>query len=252
MTVTEVIAFPAGGYRYISAAFQYSGGVAAEPGYEMERARFATRVPLAGAFAAVEAHLTGLGLPLTAFAACELRSPAPFTEQGFVEFNRHYVQTLERWGLYRDGVNPVARTNVCPAYGTPDVPAMHAFSYAVPSNRPRGGFVSAGGAEAMERGETTYSGHIVREGETSPDALREKARFVIAEMERRVTALGYGWGDATSTQVYTVHDIGGLVGDELAATGVAPDGFSWHFARPPVVGIEFEMDVRGPVREITV
>ena len=39
--MTEVIAFPAGGYRYISGAFPYSGGVAAEPGYELERARFA-------------------------------------------------------------------------------------------------------------------------------------------------------------------------------------------------------------------
>ena len=145
--MTEVIAFPAGGYRYISGAFQYSGGVAAEPGYELERARFATCLPLAEGFAAVESHLAGLGLPSTAFAACELRSPAPFTEQGFVDFNRHYVQTLERWGLYRDGVNPVARTNVCPAYGTPEVPSLRAFTYAVPSGRERGGFISAGGAE---------------------------------------------------------------------------------------------------------
>jgi hypothetical protein len=248
--MAEVIAFPAGGYRYISGAFQYSAGVAAEPGYEMERARFAACLPLADAFAAVEAHITRLGLPMTAFAACELRSPEPFSEQGFVDFNRQYVQTLERWGLYRDGVNPVARTNVCPAYETPTEPSMRAFSYAVPSSRPRGGFISSGGAEAMERGTGTYAGRIVREGETSPDALREKAKFVVAEMERRVTALGYDWSDATAVGVYTVHDIGALVGDELAATGVAPDGFTWHFARPPVVGIEFEMDVRGPVREV--
>ncbi len=160
------------------------------------------------------------------------------------------MQTLERWDIYRDGVNPVARTNVCPAYETPTEPSMSAFSYAVPSSRPRGGFVSSGGAEAMERGTGTYAGRIVREGETSPDALREKAKFVVAEMERRVTALGYGWSDATSVAVYTVHDIGALVGDELAATGVAPDGFTWHFARPPVVGIEFEMDVHGPAREV--
>ena len=32
--------FQAGGYRYIKAVFQYSGGVAAEPGYEIERAAF--------------------------------------------------------------------------------------------------------------------------------------------------------------------------------------------------------------------
>jgi hypothetical protein len=31
----------AGGYRYIKAVFQYSGGVAAEPGFEIVRARLA-------------------------------------------------------------------------------------------------------------------------------------------------------------------------------------------------------------------
>ncbi len=41
----------------------------------------------------LEAHLKALGRPTTAFAACELRSPAPFTEQGFYEFNRQYVGT---------------------------------------------------------------------------------------------------------------------------------------------------------------
>ena len=161
------------------------------------------------------------------------------------------MKTLERWGLYRDGVNPVARTNVCPVYGTPESRRCARSRTPCRRDRERGGFISSGGAEAKERGQTTYAGNIVREGETSPDALREKARFVIAEMESRITALGYGWPDATSTQVYTVHDIGALVGDELAATGVAPDGFSWHFARPPVVGIEFEMDVRGPAREVS-
>ena len=31
--------FPAGNYRFIPAVFQYSGGVAANPGYEIERVR---------------------------------------------------------------------------------------------------------------------------------------------------------------------------------------------------------------------
>ena len=38
--------FAAGNYRYIKAVFQYSGGVAAEPGYEIERVRFAKPLPL--------------------------------------------------------------------------------------------------------------------------------------------------------------------------------------------------------------
>jgi hypothetical protein len=247
--MAEVIAFPAGGYRYIKSVFQYSGGVAAEPGFEIERVRFATRLPMADAFAAVEAHLPALGRPTTAFAACELRSPAPFSDQGFIDFNRHYVETLERWGLYRDGANPVARTNVCPEHDAPGVPVMHAFSYTVPARDPRGSFIIAGGGDAVE-GVGGYGGRIVREGETSPDAMLEKLQFVVAEMARRLDALGFGWTDATSTQVYTVHDVGRFVGDHLAATGVAPDSFTWHFARPPVVGLEFEMDVRGPARDL--
>ena len=57
-------------------------------------------------------YLKALGRPSTAFAACELRSAAPFTEQGFHDFNREYVKTLARWGIYKDEINPVARTNV--------------------------------------------------------------------------------------------------------------------------------------------
>jgi len=32
--------------------------------------------------------------------------------------------------------------------------------------------------------------------------------------------------------------------------GGTPAGLTWHFARPPVVGLDFEMDVRGVTREI--
>src|SRR5690606_8020301 len=85
--VSTVAVCAAGGYRYIPAVFQYSSGVAAEPGYRIERARFAEPMPLAEAFLAVERHLSSSGRPLSAFAACELRSPKPYTEQGFREFN---------------------------------------------------------------------------------------------------------------------------------------------------------------------
>lgn len=243
--------FQPGGYRYISAFFQYSGGVAAEPGFEIERARLAKPLPIAEGFKLVEAHLKAIGRPTTAFAACELRSPAPFTEQGFIDFNRHYVQTLERWGVYKDEKNPVARTNVCPEYHKPASPSLYAFSYAVPSRSNRGTFIIAGGGDARE-GKQPLRDHIVRYGETSIDAMREKVRFVVAEMERRLKALGFGWEDAISTQAYTVQDIGALVGEEIVKLGAAQGGLSWHFARPPVEGLEYEMDVRGAAREIVI
>jgi hypothetical protein len=247
--MAKVVVFQPGGFRYISAFFQYSGGVAAEAGFEIERARLARPVPIAEGFQLVEAHLKALGRPSTALVACELRSPAPFSEQGFIDFNRVYVKTLERWGVYKDEINPVARTNVCPEHGKPASPSLYAFSYTVPSKSRRGSFIIAGGGDATE-GRQPLKDYIVRYGETSSDAMREKVRFVVGEMERRLKALGFGWQDAISTQAYSVQDIGALVGEEIFKKGVAPGGLSWHFARPPVVGLEFEMDVRGAAREI--
>ncbi len=256
--MSAVPLFAAGHYRYIKAVFQYSGGVAAEPGFEIERACFLKPLPLVDAFAAVEAHLKTLGRPITAFAACELRSPAQFTDQGFIDFNKAYVTTLGRWGIYQGGqgnndpVNPVARTNVCPVYDAPKAPVMAAFSYTVPTVSKRGTFILAGGGEARAHA-GTYRERIVRLGDTSPEGLREKVLFVIAEMERRLALLGFGWADAISTQAYTVQNIGHLVGELLASRGIGgigAAGLTWHYARPPVIDLEFEMDVRGAAREI--
>ena len=243
--MTETAVFEPGGYRYLPGVFQYSGGVAAEPGFEIERAWFRRALPLAEGFTAIEAYLASRGRPATAFCACELRSPAPFTEDGFAAFNRIYVGTLERWGVFRDGDNPVARSNVCPAIDPPPEPGFHAFAYTVEAaGDGPGGFVAAGGADAPE-GKANYRDHIVRRGETSPDALREKARFVLDEMETRLRALGAGWADSTATQLYTVHDPHPFFADEIVARGAVPDGLTWHYARPPVEGLEYEMDVRG-------
>jgi hypothetical protein len=244
--------FTPGGYRYIPAVFQYSGGVAAEDGFELERARFIRPIPLSEAFAAVESHLKAIGRPSTAFAQCELRSPAPFTDQGFVDFNKQYVTTLERWAIYKDGVNPVARTNVCPMYHEPSTPSMLAFTYTIPaSGASRRTFMLSGGGDAHD-GSQPFSERIVRFGDTSPEGMREKLVFVIEEMERRLRALGFGWQDAVSTQAYTVQNIGHLIGEELARRGAIESGLVWNYARPPVIGLEYEMDVRGTARELII
>ena len=69
----------------------------AEPGFRVERARFARPLPLAEGFDAIEAYLAGIGRSPTALCACELRSPAQFTDAGFGAFNRHYVERLAAW-----------------------------------------------------------------------------------------------------------------------------------------------------------
>jgi hypothetical protein len=236
------------GYRYIPGPFQYSAGVAALPGYAIERVRFANPVPVVEGFRRIETFLGDAGLPLTAFCACELRSPAPFTDAGFIAFNRDYVGTLERWGIFANDRNPVALSNVCPEIDPPAVPSFHAFCYAVPRTGAAHSFVVAGSGESQE-GTGPYRDKTIRYGETSPDAIAEKGRYVLGVMEKRMAALGADWGSTTSVQVYTVHDLYPFLGTEIVARGAARHGLTWQFCRPPVIGLEYEMDCRGVATE---
>ncbi|MBL8380676.1 MAG: hypothetical protein JNM79_22600 [Burkholderiales bacterium] len=245
--MAQVIDFPDGGYRFVKGVFPYSAGVAAQPGFALERVRFKRHMPLAEGFAAIAAHLESQGRPLTAFAACELRSPAPFSEEGFGAFNRVYVDTLVAWNLFRDSVNPVARSNLAPAINAPATPGFHAFSYTVPMPGARPSFVIAGSGEVPE-GHANYHDYIVARGDITPAGLLAKARWVLGEQERRQAALGFGWLDVTATQVYTVHDIHAIMATELTSRAGAGD-ITWHFVRPPVVDLDFEMDCRGVLRE---
>jgi hypothetical protein len=247
--MSDLAEFLDGGYHYIPGVFQYSAGATAAPGFLIERARFRDPKPLAEAFPAIEAHLSGLGRPVTAFCACELRSPAPFTEEGFTAFNREYVGWLERWNIVRNGVNPVARTNVCPEVSPPRAPGVYAFCYTVEAPSAARSFVVAGSAEAPE-GKGNYRDHAVRLRDRSAQGLREKARWVLGEMERRMKAMDFSWADTTGTHLYTVFDVHPFLADELAARGAMRAGLNWHFARPPVRDLDYEMDVRGVIREI--
>jgi hypothetical protein len=242
--------FAAGNYRFIPGVFQYSGGAAARDGYEIERVRFRAPVPLKDGFARIERIITEAGRPLTAFCACELRSPAPFTEDGFRAFNEIYVVTLRKWGLFDGKVNPVARSNVCPEIAPPPEPSFHAFSFTVAAaaKSPSRSFVISGSEEAREGG-ASYRERTVRRGEQSPDAMREKARFVLGEMERRLGILGFAWADTTATQVYTVFDLYPFFADEIVRRGAARAGLTWHFSRPPVQELDYEMDCRGVALE---
>lgn len=235
--------FAPGGYRYMPGVFQYSGGVAALPGFRLERVRFTRPVPLAQGFARIEAMLKAANRPTTSFAACELHSPAPFTESGFKTFNELYCGTLERWGIYKAGVNPVARSNTCPEVTPPSEPGFHAFTYTVPAASAPASFVVAGSGEAPE-GKGNYKDHIVARGDTSAAGLRKKAVWVLGEMERRMAALGGTWKDVTATQVYTIYDLHPFLADELARRGAIAHGLTWHLNRPPVVELDYEMDCR--------
>src|SRR3981081_3668409 len=136
--------FAAGNYRFIPAVFQYSAGAAASPGYEVERVRFDKLVPLAEGFARIAQYIQAAGRPLTSFCACELRSPAAFTDEGFRNFNLHYVKTLSEWGICDGKTNPGARSNASPEIDPPAEPSFYAFCFTRPSAGAQPSFVIAG------------------------------------------------------------------------------------------------------------
>ncbi len=247
--------FSPGNYRFIPAVFQYSSGVCALEGFEIERVRFDHLAPLAEGFAQAAAYIQSAGQKLTSFCACELRSPAAFSEAGFLAFNQHYVKTLAEWGIFDGTTNPVARSNVCPEIDPPAEPSFYAFSFVRPIEGQRRtatpDFIIAGSAETRAGG-GSYTERIVRYRDLSPDGWKEKVSFTVGVMEDRLATFGSSWGDTTAVQAYTIHDFHPVMTEELVRRGAARSGLTWHFARPPVVDLEFEMDCRRVAREVII
>ncbi|MBA1146174.1 hypothetical protein H0Z60_03775 [Ectothiorhodospiraceae bacterium WFHF3C12] len=247
--MTELAEMVAGNYRFVPGVFQYSAGVAAMPGYAIERVRFSHPVPMREGFDRIAEHLKARGRPLTAFCACEMRSPEPFTESGFRSFNETYAGVLSDWGIFDGTTNPVARANVCPDYDKPPEPSFHAFSFTVEAPEAPHSFVISGSGEAPE-GKGNYKDHIVARGDLSHDGMRQKVQWVLGEMERRMGAFGAGWSETTAVQVYTVHDIHPHLESEFATRGNLHNGLTWFLNRPPVQELEYEMDCRRVHREL--
>ena len=206
--------------------------------------RFAKPRPIKRGFKDIEEYLSAQGRPFTSFCACELRSPAPFDDAGFIAFNRVYVGTLERWGIFTDDENPVARSNVCPEINPPQEPVFEAFSYTVPTaSDDVKSFVIAGSGEAQEA-TGDYAERIIRLGESTAEAMEEKAVYVLNTMAARMGALDVEWADVGTSQVYTVHDLYPFFASQIVGRGAAEAGLTWYYARPPVIGLDYEMDVR--------
>lgn len=241
-----------GGYSFLKGISPYSAGAVALPGFAIEHARLRVPLAVAAGFEAIDVHLKSLGRPRVALCGIELRSPTPFTFQGFADFNAGYVSILKNWELLQDGLNPIARTNVAPELGPPSEPSLSGFSYTVVAANAKPSFVVAGAGELPEGSLDPHD--VVRKGETTTEAVREKARFVMSLMEGRIRGLGTRWAEVTQTNLYTVHPVCSWLNSEvLAKMGSAQlQGVNWYLARPPIVSIEFEMDLRGVWREVMI
>ena len=235
-----------GGYRFLQGIEPYSCGVVALPGYEIVHVILREPIPWRAGFARIDAALQQATRDRIALCAIQLRSPAPWSMAGFIDFNRTYCAILEEWGLYVDGLNPIARTNVAPQFEAPAEPVLHAFSYTVPAvSTASPTFIVAGAGEV--EGSILEEERILRSGETGADAMREKATHVMATMDQRLRGLGCRWQDVTAIDVYTIHPIDDYIRQTvLARIGPARrQGFNWLHSRPPVIDIECERDMRG-------
>ena len=241
-----------GNYHFLKGIAPYSAGVTAQAGFEIVHVRLSRYVPLRAGFHTVEEQLRKAGRPLQAICGMELRSPKPFSFTGFHEFNAGYVDVLKQWDLLVDGLNPIARTNVAPVVNPPAEPALYGFSYTVRCSAERKTFVVAGAGELPEGSLDPHD--VVRRGESSPDAIQEKMRFVIRLMEGRLKGLGVSWNDVTVSEIYSVHDIHRFLATELIERQEegAAHGLTWHYSQPPIESIEYEMDLRGCATELVI
>lgn len=244
---------PEGNFSYLEGSGTYCRGALAAEGYALAHATFRDVVPIAQAFAAIRQHLAAVGRPVAALCGAELRVPQPLTFEGFAAFNTIYIAQLDAFGLRQGERATMTRTNVAPlpAAIAPREPGVYGFTYTVPAQGvARRAFIVSGAGE-LRPGVSTRDG-IVRVGETTPDAMREKAEFVMAAIQASMDALGATWGDVTQANLYTAYVDGGYLDDAVwAAIGPAARyGLHWMYSKPPIEEIEFELDARGAREEL--
>lgn len=249
--MAEIIDFKAGDFSFlVTRGGPFSGGVRANKGFALHRARFARPVPMAEGFARIKQHLTKLGRPITALAACELRSPRPMTTQEFQQFNSEYLKTLHEWGCREGEINAPARSNIAPITEVPSGSSFFAFTYTMPEANADGDFLISGLPEikpGAAAGERAFGGRDV-----SLKGLAAKARYVMEALRARVDELGCDWGAITASQVYTVHDFRPVLENLFAELGISQIGVAWYPGWPPVNDMEFEADVRRVRTELVI
>ena len=245
--VPALLSRPGSGYRFLPGGPVFAGGAVAEPGYEVVHALLARWLPLEQGYALVEAHLKSLGRPMHALCGMQLRLPRQLSAGEFSEFNAPYVARLKAWDLLYEGQNPISRTNVSPALNAPQEPSLHAFSYSVAATRGAATFTMSG---MTERGPGTS---VIALGDVSPEGMQRKLAHVIAVVSGRLVELGFDWRDATHVELYAAEEIPGAMAVLGAkAAGAMPRGVRWHYGRPPVVGLELELEARAIARELIV
>ena len=104
---------PEGNYHYLPITIEsepqewevpFCCGVVADAGYEIVRATFERPVPWQDGFSLIDRHLKAIKRPCQALCGIELLCAAPYTREGFLEFNGKYAEVLTKWGFDASGV----------------------------------------------------------------------------------------------------------------------------------------------------
>lgn len=241
-----------GNYHFLRGGAAYSNAVVADPGYGIVNVTFLNPLPVADGFDFMADYLKQQGRPAQAACAIQLRSPRPLTFEAFGAFNGEvYRPALEKHDLLVDGVSPMTRTNVAVEIDPPAQAVLYAFGYTAldPASSGARDFVLAGVGDLLDDPNTRT---IVRAGETSDDAMREKAAYVVDALRKRMASLDLNPNDCTAFNIYTAWNVHPyLRAALLEPMGRAQmGGVRWYFTRPPIAGLEFEADVRRARREV--
>ena len=246
--MTTATPFPAGGYRFVPGR-QFSGGVAAEPGFALRRLRFRTPLPLAQGLAAAHTIMAAAGRPAEALCACELRSPRPLPIADFIAFNETYLAALRQEGFSAVPPYPIGRSNLAPILAPPSEVVLFAVTFTVPASGPGGvDFFISGKPE--NRAAASFEEGIVGGADVSPAGLRVKARYVMAELDARMAELGVDGGRITGAQAYTIHPLEPVLDIVSGRMPLAWGGLTLVPAHPPVTGLAFEVDLRAISEEV--
>lgn len=250
-----LVPHPRGNFQFIRGGAAYSSAVAADPGYAITHVTLSRPLPVATGFDFIHTYLAEQGRPAQAVCAIQLRSPRPLTFDEFGGFNTQvYRPALEQYDLLVDGVSPMTRSNLAVEINPPSEVVLYAFGYTVPAlgQTATRDLVLAGAGDVYD--DPANPRRIVRDGETSDDAMRERTVYVMGQLQKRLGELNAAWADCTAVNLYTVQNVYPFLREVLLEPlGRAQmEGIRWYYMRPPIQGLEVEVDARRVSREVYV
>ena len=224
-----------GNYNFLGAPGRpYSGGVLANPGFDLVHVTFVHATPLAAGLDAAVKCVLAANRPVLSIAGFELRIPAPLTADGFETFNKTYIAKLQEIGLDVEQTIPTARTNVATSLSPVTEASVHGFTYSTPGPSERHSFLMSGVAEE------------------APADVATMLDSIMTSLSSRMSELGASWEDATVIQLYGLDEMQQPVVDRvLRRVGqAAARGIHWFPSLPPIQGLRLEIDVRSAGTEV--